>query len=27
VMVDSVYRDGKDFLPSEEDVAKERPKD
>ncbi|MBN8971443.1 MAG: ABC transporter substrate-binding protein [Rhizobiales bacterium] len=27
VMVESVYRDGKDFLPSEEDVAKERPKD
>ncbi|MBN8961929.1 MAG: ABC transporter substrate-binding protein [Rhizobiales bacterium] len=27
VMVDSVYRDGKDFLPSEADVAKERPKD
>ncbi len=27
VMVDSVYRDGKDFLPSEEDVAKLRPKD
>ena len=27
VMVDFVYRDGKDFLPSEADVAKERPKD
>jgi branched-chain amino acid transport system substrate-binding protein len=27
VMVGSVYRDGKDFLPSEADVAKERPKD
>lgn len=27
VMVDTVYRDGKDFLPSEADVAKERPKD
>lgn len=27
VMVDSVYRDGKDFLPSEADVAKLRPKD
>jgi branched-chain amino acid transport system substrate-binding protein len=27
IMVDVVYRDGKDFLPSEADVAKERPKD
>ena len=27
VMVDLVYRDGKDYLPSEDDVAKERPKD
>ena len=27
VMVDFVYRDGKDFLPSEADVAKARPKD
>ncbi|MGB3271539.1 MAG: ABC transporter substrate-binding protein [Xanthobacteraceae bacterium] len=27
VMVESVYRDGKDFLPSEDDVAKLRPKD
>lgn len=27
VMVDSVYRDGKDYLPSDDEVAKLRPKD